>query len=60
MRSSSGDVRVTSTPEDTKVIVARRGTEESMVRSRSRGSSGGKTVELVGGGMETLRPEARG
>ena len=53
-------MRVTSTPEDTKVIVARRGTEESMVRSQSRGSSGRKTVEQVGSGVETLRPETRG
>ena len=45
MRSSGGDVRVTSTPEDTKVIVARRGTEKSTVRSQSRGSNGMKTVE---------------
>jgi hypothetical protein len=35
VRSSGGGVRVTSAPEDTKVIVARRGTEESVVRSQS-------------------------
>ena len=31
MRSSGGGVRVTRTPEDPKVVVARRGTEESGV-----------------------------
>ena len=60
MRSSGGDVRVTSTPEDTKVIVGRRGTKESMVRRRSWRSSGRKMVEQVGGGVETLRPETWG
>jgi hypothetical protein len=55
MRSSGSDVLVTGTPEDTKVIVTRRGTEEGVVRSRSRGSSGRKVVEQVGGGVETLR-----
>ena len=29
MRSSGGGVRVTRTPEDPKVVVARRGTEKS-------------------------------
>jgi hypothetical protein len=42
------------------VIIIRRGTKESMVWSRSRGGSGRKTVEQVGGGLETLRPEAQG
>jgi hypothetical protein len=60
VRSSGSGVRVTSAPEVTKVIVARRGTKESMVRSQSRGSSGRKTVEQVGGGVEALGPEARG
>ena len=31
MRSGGGGVRVTRTPEDPKVVVARRGTEESGV-----------------------------
>jgi hypothetical protein len=43
-----------------KVIVARRGAEESLVRSQSRGSSERKTVEQVGGGVEALSPEAWG
>jgi hypothetical protein len=59
MRSSGGDVRVTSTHEDTKVIVARRGTKESVVRSQSKGSSGRKAFEQVGGSVETLRLERR-
>ena len=55
-----GDVRVTCTPEDPKVVVARRGTEKSVVWSGSRRSSGRKTVKQIGGSVEALRPEARG
>ena len=58
MRSSGGGVRVTRTPEDPKVVVARRGTEKRVVWSRSRRSSGRKTVEQVGGSVEALCPEA--
>ena len=58
MRSGGGGVRVTRTPEDPKVVVARRGTEESVVWSGSRRSSGRKTVEQVGGGVEALSSEA--
>ena len=53
MRSSSGDVRIAGTPEDTKVVIAGRGTEKSVVRSESRRSCGRKAVEQVGGGVET-------
>ena len=60
VRSGGGGVRVTRTPEDPKVVVARRRTEESVVWSESRRSSGRKTVEQVGGGVEALNPEARG
>ena len=42
------------------MVVARRGTEKSVVWSGSRRSSGRKTVEQVGGGVEALSPEARG
>ena len=59
MRSGGRGVRVTRTPEDPKVVVARRGTEGSVVWSGSR-SSGRKAVEQVGGGVEALSPEARG
>ena len=46
VRSSGGDVRITCTPEDTKVVVAGRGgTEKSVVRSGSRRSCGRKAVE---------------
>ena len=58
MRSGGGGVRVTRTPEDPKVVVARRGTEKSVVWSGSRRSSGRKAVEQVGGGVETLSLEA--
>src|SRR6185369_9783047 len=60
VRSSGGGVRVTRTPEDPKVVVARRGTEKSVVWSGSRRSSGRKAVKQVGGSVEALRPEARG
>ena len=58
MRSSSGDVRITCTPEDTKVVIVGRGTEKSVVWSGSRRSCGRKAVEQVGGSVETLSPEA--
>ena len=58
VRSSDGDVRITCTPEDMKVVVMRRGTEKSVVWSGRRGSSGRKAVKQVGGGVETLSPEA--
>ena len=60
VKSNGGDIRVKCTPEDTKVIVARRGTEKSVVWSGSRGSRGRKAVEQVGCGVETLNPEAGG
>jgi hypothetical protein len=58
VRSSGGGVGETRTPEDTKVIVARRGAKEGVVRSGSWTGSGGETVEQVGGSVKTLRPEA--
>ena len=39
MRSGTGGVRVTRTPEDPKVVIARRATEESVVWSGSRRST---------------------
>jgi hypothetical protein len=39
------------------VIVVSRGTEESMVIGGRWGGGERKTVEQVGGGVETLRPE---
>jgi len=44
VRSSGGDVRVTCTPEDPKVVVARRGTEKGVVWSGSRRSSDGRQL----------------
>jgi hypothetical protein len=60
MRSSGSKIRIASAPEDTKVSVSGRGTEESVVRSRSRRSGGRKMVEKVGDGVKALYPEARG
>jgi hypothetical protein len=56
--SSGSDVRVTRTPEDSKVIVPRRGTEQSVVWRGSGAGSGRKTIEEVGGGVQALSPEA--
>ena len=60
MRSCGGGVRVTRTPEDPKVVVARKGTEESVVWSGSKRSNGRNTVNQVGGGVEALGLEAWG
>jgi hypothetical protein len=59
VRSSGSKVRVASAPEDTKVSVSGRGTEESVVRSRSGRSGGRKTVEKLGGCVKALCPKAR-
>ena len=56
MRSSGGGVRITRTPKDSKVIVARRGPEESVVWRGSWAVSGRKAVE-VSGGVQALGPE---
>jgi hypothetical protein len=57
VRRSGSGVRVTRTPEDAKVIVPRRGTEKSVMWRRSGTSSGRKTVEEVGGGVQALNLE---
>jgi len=56
--SGGSGVRVTRTPEDTKVVIPRRGTEESVVWCGSRAGSGRKAVKEIGGGVQTLCPEA--
>jgi len=57
--SSGCGVRVARTPEDTKVVVPRRGTEKSVVWRGSWAGSGRKAVEEVGGGLQALSPKAR-
>jgi hypothetical protein len=59
VRSSGGDVRVTGTTEDTKVVLAGRGTKESLVRGGSWGGCRRKAVNQVGGSVKTFSPEAR-
>ena len=54
---SGSGVRVTRTPKDPKVIVPRRGTEKSVVWCGSWVGSGRKSVEKIGGGVQTLSPE---
>jgi hypothetical protein len=51
-------VRVTRTPKDAKVIIPRRGTEKSVVWCGSRADNGRKTVKEIGGGVQSLSPEA--
>jgi hypothetical protein len=58
VRSGGGGVGVTRTPKDSKVIIARRGTKESVVRCGSWTSSGRKAVKEVSGGVQALGPEA--
>jgi hypothetical protein len=58
VRSSGSGVWVAGTPEDTKVVIARRGTEECLVRSGGQAHSGRETIEEVGRGVEALGPEA--
>jgi hypothetical protein len=58
VRSSGSGVRLASTPEDTEVVIAWRGTEECLVRSGGRARSGRETIEEVGRGVEALGPEA--
>jgi hypothetical protein len=60
MRRSGSYVGVTSAPKHTKVIVAGRGTEKSVVWCRGRGIRGGQAIKEIGGGVEALNPEASG
>jgi hypothetical protein len=57
VRSSGSGVWVAGTPKDTEVVIARRGTEECLVRSGGRARSGRETVEKVGRGVEGLDPK---
>jgi len=57
--SSGSGVGVTRTPEDAKVVIARRGTEESMVRCRSYACSERKAVKEIGGDVQALCPKTR-
>jgi hypothetical protein len=58
VRSSGSGVRVGSTPEDTEVVIHRRGTKECLVRSGGQARSGREMVEEVGRGVEGLGLEA--
>jgi hypothetical protein len=51
MGSGGGGVRVTRTPEDSKVVVPRRGTEKNVVRRGSWAGSRRKSVKEIGGGV---------
>jgi hypothetical protein len=58
VRSGGGGVRVTHAPKDSKVILARRGTEESVVWRGSWAGSGRNAVKEASGGVQALSPEA--
>ena len=55
MRSGGGEIRVSSAPENTEMIVGGVDAEESEVRSGVSNRLGGQTVE-VGGSGEGLSP----
>ena len=52
--SGGGGVRVTRTPEDSKVIIPTRGTKKSMMWCGSCTGSGRKTVKEIGGVCKLL------
>jgi hypothetical protein len=54
MRSSGGEIRVASAPEDMKMIVGGVGAEKSEVRSGVGNRLGGQRVEEVGSSGEGL------
>jgi hypothetical protein len=54
MRSSGGEIRVASAPENTKMVIGGVYAEKSEVRSGVGNRLGGKTVEEVGGSGEGL------
>jgi hypothetical protein len=54
MRSSGGEIRVASAPEDTKMIIGGVDAEKSEVRSGVGNRLCGQTIEEVGGSGEGL------
>jgi hypothetical protein len=56
MRSSGGEIRVASAPEDTKMIIGEVDAEKSEVRSGVDNRLGGETVEELGGSGGGLSP----
>jgi hypothetical protein len=60
MGSGGGGVRVTRTPEDSKIVVSGRCTEKNVVRCGSRADSRRKMVKEIGGCVQALSPEASG
>jgi hypothetical protein len=54
MRISGGEIRVASTPEDTKMVIGGVDAEKSELRSGVGNRLGGKMVEEVGGSGEGL------
>jgi hypothetical protein len=56
MRSSGGEIRLASAPENTKMVIGGVDAEKSEVRSGVGNRLGGKTVEEVGGSGEGIGP----
>ena len=59
VRCGGREVGVASAPKDSKVIIGGRGAKESEVRCGSANRLGGKAIEQVGGGVQSLSPEVR-
>jgi len=59
VRCGGREVGVASAPKDSKVIIGGRGAKESKVRCGSANRLGGKAIEQVCGGVQSLSAEAR-
>jgi len=59
VRCGGREVGVASTPKDSKVIIGGRGAKESKVRCMGANRLGRKAIGQVGGGVQSLSPEAR-
>jgi hypothetical protein len=58
VRSGGCSVRETRTPEDSEVVIPRRGTEKSVVWGGSWAGSGREAINKVSGGVKALSPKA--
>jgi hypothetical protein len=60
VRSGGGGVGIAGTPEDLKVLIGVGGAEEGEEQSGMGNRLGGKTIEEVGGCVQSLSPVAGG
>ena len=59
VRCGGREVGVASAPKDSKVIIGGRGAKESKMRCMGANRLGRKAIGQVGGGVQSLSPEAR-